>query len=402
MNEQDLLTFLIVFALFINCLGFLFFGLSLKGNTSVEYEERYREPKIRKPKKDKKEKLVPPPTEEEPYKFKTLSRDFEEEPKENELDDLPYQFNTMDGHDRFSDNKSHNESVPKDDSLSMFEDEDDGIPLKRIDDDPQQFSYEPVYEEEPKEHVENIHIDEVETSPYQFSYDEVYKKPTDSFENNVDEEPLKMVDEGLNRPIEPVDYRDEVETAQNTDDLMHRYDGEYQFKHAYTKAERYKYEYDDYKALKDEKPKLENLPAEPADEFDYDIDVDKEHEKFYGSNDDVGKQSKYDEYLRHVKEGEEEKLAKEQKEKDRHMYQQTNLLDEVPATPLDITEEEGQIETFDIKQFEPLKYKDKIGIVEDEENFDEEEVDRRIEYLMGKMNDPFKKEKAKDPLDEEF
>lgn len=383
MNEQDVLTFLIVFALFINCLGFLFFGLSLKTKPNVEYEERYKEHKRKKIKKDK---FDDHPNEEvdEPYAFKTLSRDYEEPkvPIEDE-EELPYRFNTMDGQDRFTDSYD-SERILKEESFRMFDDEDDGIPLKRIDEgDPRQFSYEPVYEEEPQEHVETLHVDEYEPSPYQFTYESENAGSTEPDEQG-DDEPLKMVDDG-NRTSEPVDYMDEIESASKSEDLTHRYDGEYRFKHAYTKDERYKYEYEDIKGLEEKSSEHNQLEKEIEDDFDYDYDVDKEHEKFYGSEEEVTR-------LSHAA----------TKDKERNMFQQTNLLEDIPATPLDLSDEDDQLETFDIKQFEPLKYKDKMGLVEDEENFDDEEVDRRIEYLMGKMNDPFKKEKEKDPMEEEF
>ena len=118
-------------------------------------------------------------------------------------------------------------------------------------------------------------------------------------------------------------------------------------------------------------------------------------------------------YLQKTEEKEEGKedqlLAKARRNRsmndstERKMFQSVDL-EHVPETPLDREEREVE-EMINIKQFEPKKYEKQAleSVVEKSvDEFDDDEMDRRIEYLMGKMHDPFQAKKKKDPLDEEF
>lgn len=194
------------------------------------------------------------------------------------------------------------------------------------------------------------------------------------------------------KKVEEVDYNEAVENRE--DEFEDQVKGNYQFKHAYSRDERHKYEYEDYKdeyGMKKEVESEENY----ADDFDYDIDVDKEHEKYYGVHEkENGIQDRYEKY--------EDDLYNTT---NREMFKTVDFSEELPETKFDI-EDRKREETFNIKEFEPKKYaNDDImsKVVKDEETFNSDDVNQRIEYLMGKMKDPFKNDKTnKNPLDEEF
>lgn len=348
MIEQDSLTYFIVFALFLNTIGFLFFALSLKKESKQTTENTYDKSydlSMNEGYLKETEKI----DEEDLYDFTSTEND--EELTITPIKEKTYRF------EREIDLPDIYEPVEKD--LS--------------EDNPYQFKYEPTYEEDVSapEPMANA------GSSYQPQYE-----TEEDIENKWMDEPLT--------PINEVDYEEEMKPREENDDDSPRFDSEYRFKHAYSKEERYKYEYEDYKLVdQEETPKPEPEP------FDYNIDIDKEHEKHYGGMDDPMQLSKYELYVQKMKQS-EPSMQKSIKP----VFHPTNMMDEVPETAID-REERQKEETIDIKQFEPRKYDPPVTASIEEDEIDDAEVDKRIEYLMGKMHDPTMS-KNKNPLDEEF
>lgn len=393
MAEEQILTILIVFALCLNVLGFIFFVLSLKGEKETvpiptKYEKDYDLP-MNEPYLDEREA---------PYQFKKLEDEYDEDYRQAVTKEV-------DEHIEYEPNAP---LAPAKEIASIPERIYTPEPIEE-EYNPYQYqpteTYQPVHEAKEKENEEAIE----DVNPYPFSYEPTYMTeeeldghvPTnENTENTLPRPAMFQLD--LSKEV---DYKDEIRaTDEDTLENQPTFEGDYQFKHAYSKEERYKYEYDDYKGYK-----VKDEDTEEA--FDYTIDIDKEHEKYYGSQEHVGT-NRYDLYLEKGKEEKEEDdlLAKARKPRPSHedsgrqMFQSVDL-NHVPETPLDREEREAE-ETIDIKQFEPKKYENQelFAPVEQKapDEFDDEEVDRRIEYLMGKMHDPFQGKKKKDPLDEEF
>lgn len=427
MSEQNLLTILILVALFINCLGFLFFALSLTKDKSEKHkpndyesnkpnfasgaypytrERKVVEPQTHKEKKfnlKAEEESYSVDEDEDAYQVFTPKKEYEETPMKSEVEESPYQFSYSELQNDEEVNVEDEEENELDNPYQFkFDDEDEAeISFEKAEGQPVNYTSLDVEDEEDEEY-----------SKYQFRHRPKYeeKEELDDVEDNyefVSEDTINN-EQDYSTPrekteIRSVDYADEVEKGEKTHlERGNKYEEKYQFKHAYTKDERYKYEYGDYKNQDSEEFEVTQEEA-ITEEIDYDIDVDKEHEKFYGNDDDDIDQKKYSFYLDKANEKMTEEHNKSDMPKSRKLFEQTDLLNKVPQTPLDEQEEGDAEETINVKQFEPLKYKEQPEEPAEEE-FDEQDIDRRLDYLMGKMNIPNQK-KGKprgNPLDEEI
>lgn len=402
----------------LNILGFVFFGLSLKGEkkpAGIKHSTIYD--------KDYDLSMNDPTEEAIDDAYQHIEEEYEERYKhifqpvstQEEEEEEPYVFpyETTVPKEPVRDIESFKEKVYTPVSEEPLYEEPNYEPINKPQDEKEDeyspYQYQPTYETyEPEEANETPKKD-----ASAFNYEPTYMTE-EELEGKIDE-PIDGFEFPLERTKE-VDYQDEVQpTEENEWAKQSTFDGDYQFKHAYSKDERYKYEYDEYKGLNvqpfDETE--EEKEAEKEEEFDYTIDIDSEHAKYYGSDDNL-KPSRYELYLqkeeKEVAEKEDDMLSSVKQDpsnrnsRERQLFQPVDI-EHAPETPLDRKEREAE-ETIDIKQFEPKKYENEIASApigqKAPDEFDDEEVDRRIEYLMGKMHDPFQGKKKKSPLDEEF
>ena len=390
--EEQIITILIVFALCLNVLGFVFFGLSLKGEKKKSSVSSKHEKSYNLSMNTPEEETI----SEEDYGFRPIEEEYKPRYQSVKTPDeavegysFPFEPNAPTAPEKAI--EAFQERVYTPDPADDFEE-------KREDAEPETdlYSYKPVYEQEEEKANEK--------DDYTFRYEPTYMTE-EELEKETEPEPIRPTEFQLDLTQE-VDYRDEVQPKEDKqEEEQPGYHGDYQLKHAYSKDERYKYEYDDYKMYKENE-------EEEEEEFDYSIDIDKEHEKYYGTQEEAGDTSRYELYLEKKEEQpknerhdqSEARHMREQSSNERQLFQPVDIT-HVPETPLDREERERE-ETIDIKQFEPMKYETKELFQSSEpkgpDEFDDDEVDRRIEYLMGKMHDPLQGKKKKDPLDEEF
>ena len=223
----------------------------------------------------------------------------------------------------------------------------------------------PIEDEEPEEIV--VEIKEIADRERAYQFDpsnmmlernknkdrkennEVFKKEE---ENSSNEEDYSKYFDDYQNETEEEKAKKEVSSIMNNLDDLGRSEEEiegFRKQHQFTAEERKELEYGDKSLYEIKENKLKQV------DVDINVDIDEIHEKYYG---------------------------KKEKTK-RELFETADIEKERPNTVFD-EEEEKKKETINIREMEPSKYE--TNKEPEIEEMNDDEMDKRISFLMEKMN----------------